>query len=62
MLGTGYATGFVVAPLTFGLMIAVASLLGLRHDTLPRWLAVAGLPLAALQLASLPACSSSPSG
>jgi hypothetical protein len=53
MLGASYATGFVVAPLAFGLMIVAVSLLGLRHGTLPRWLAIAGFPLAAVQLASL---------
>ena len=53
MLGAGYAVGFVIAPLVFGLMVAAVSLLGLRHGTLPRWLAIAGFPLAALQLASL---------
>jgi len=53
MLGAGYATGFVVAPLVFGLMVVAVSLLGLRHGTLPRWLAIAGFPLAALQLASV---------
>jgi Domain of unknown function (DUF4386) len=53
LLGASYATGFVVAPLAFGLMIVAVSLLGLRHGTLPRWLAIAGFPLAAVQLASL---------
>jgi hypothetical protein len=53
MLGASYATDFVVAPLAFGLMIVAVSLLGLRHGTLPRWLAIAGFPLAAVQLASL---------
>jgi len=53
MLAAGYATGFVVAPLAFGLMILAVSVLGLRHGTLPRWLAIAGFPLAAVQLASL---------
>lgn len=53
MLGASYATGFVVAPLAFGMMVVAVSLLGLRHGTLPRWLAIAGFPLAALQLASL---------
>ena len=53
LLGASYATGFVIAPLTFGLMIVAVSLLGLRHGTLPRWLAIAGFPLAAIQLASL---------
>jgi hypothetical protein len=53
MLGAAYATGFVVAPLAFGLMIAAVSWLGLRQGTLPRWLAIAGFPVAALQLASL---------
>lgn len=53
MLGAGYATGFVIAPLAFGLMVVAASVLGLRNGTLPRWLAIAGFPLAALQLASL---------
>lgn len=53
MLGASYATGFVVAPLAFGLMIVAVSLLGLRHGTLPRWLAIAGFPLAVVQLASL---------
>jgi hypothetical protein len=52
MFGAAYATGFVIAPLAFGLMIASASLLGRRHGTLPRWLAIAGFPVAALQLAS----------
>jgi hypothetical protein len=53
MLGAAYATGFAVAPLAFGLMIGAVSLLGLRHRTLPRWLAIAGFPIAVLQLASL---------
>ena len=53
LLGASYATGFVVAPLAFGLMILAVSLLGLRHGTLPRWLAIAGFPLATVQLASL---------
>ena len=53
MLGAAYATGFVIAPLAFGLMIAAVSVLGLRQGTLPRWLAITGLPLAALQLASV---------
>jgi hypothetical protein len=52
MLGAGYATGFVVAPLAFGLMIAAASVLGLRNGSLPRWLAIAGFPIAAVQLVS----------
>ena len=53
MLGAGYATGFVIAPLAFGLMVAAVSVLGLRNGTLPRWLAIAGFPVAALQLASV---------
>ena len=53
MLGAGYATGFVIAPLAFGLMVAAVSMLGLRNGTLPRWLAIAGFPVAALQLASV---------
>jgi hypothetical protein len=53
LLGASYATGFVIAPLAFGLMIVAVSLLGLRHGTLPRWLALTGFPLAAVQLASL---------
>ncbi len=53
LLGASYATGFVIAPLAFGLMIVAVSLLGLRHGTLPRWLAITGFPLAAVQLASL---------
>jgi hypothetical protein len=53
MFGAAYATGFVIAPLAFGLMIGAVSLLGLRHGTLPRWLAIAGFPIAILQLASL---------
>jgi hypothetical protein len=53
LLGAGYAAGFVLAPLAFGLMIVAVSLLALRHGTLPRWLAIAGFPLAAIQLASL---------
>jgi hypothetical protein len=52
MYGACYATGFVVAPLAFGLMVASASLLARRHGTLPRWLAVAGFPVAVLQLAA----------
>jgi MFS superfamily sulfate permease-like transporter len=52
MLGAGYAIGFMVAPLVFGLMIAAASVLGLRNGSLPRWLSIAGFPIAAVQLAS----------
>ena len=33
-------------------MIGAASVLGLRHGSLPRWLAIAGFPIAAVQLAS----------
>lgn len=53
LLGASYAAGFVIAPLAFGLMIVAVSLLGLRHGTLPRWLAITDFPLAAVQLASL---------
>ena len=35
------------------LVLMLKKVLGLRHGTLPRWLAVAGFPLAAVQLASL---------
>ena len=56
LLGAGYATGLVVAPLAFGLMIVAVSLLGLRHSTLPRWLALAGFPPPP---SSSPACCSS---
>jgi uncharacterized protein DUF4386 len=52
MLGTAYAAVVLVAPLAFGLMMAAVSVLALRHGSLPRWLAILGFPLAALQLAN----------
>jgi hypothetical protein len=52
MLGAAYAAVVLVAPLAFGLMMAAVSVLALRHGSLPRWLAILGFPLAALQLAN----------
>jgi hypothetical protein len=52
MLGAAYAMIVLVAPLAFGVMMFCVSLLALRNRTLPRWLAVAGFPLAVLQLAN----------
>lgn len=52
MLGAAYAAVVLVAPLAFGLMMAAVSILALRNGSLPRWLAILGFPLAALQLAN----------
>jgi hypothetical protein len=52
MQGAAYAAVVLVAPLAFGLMMAAVSVLALRHGSLPRWLAILGFPLAALQLAN----------
>jgi hypothetical protein len=52
MLGTAYTAIVLVAPLAFGLMMAAVSVLALRNHSLPRWLAILGFPLAALQLAN----------
>lgn len=52
MLGAAYAAVVLVAPLAFGLMMAAVSVLALRNGSLPRWLAILGFPLAALQLAN----------
>jgi hypothetical protein len=52
MLGAAYAMIVLIAPLAFGVVMFCVSLLALRNRTLPRWLAVAGFPLAVLQLAN----------
>jgi hypothetical protein len=52
MLGTAYTAIVLVAPLAFGLMMAAVSVLALRNRSLPRWLAILGFSLAALQLAN----------
>jgi hypothetical protein len=52
LLGAAYGDLVMFSAFAAALLTATISVIGLRHGVLPRWLAIAGIPAAALMLAN----------